>query len=74
LISREVPTVENPCGSALSTAITQAPSMRATMAGVAYTGKPPLPQAMAVFCSVTEAIFSPFIPEFKKLLNSMDKV
>jgi hypothetical protein len=40
--------------------------MRATIAGVLYTGSPPLPHAWALKASVTRLIFSPVMPDCRQ--------
>lgn len=60
--SRRVPTVLDPpsrCGATLPLAVA---SMSAIMAGVANTGRDPLPTAMAVLSSVTGTVLVPLMP------------
>ena len=61
-ISRRVPTVLWPPSSPDATLSDAAASMRATIAGVASTGRVPLPIASAVFSCVTLTALRPLMP------------
>ena len=74
LMFTSVPTVDQPGGSRGAAAAKAAFSIRAIMAGVAKTARPPEPRAEAVFPSVTVSAAWAVRPGLSISVKSMDAV